>query len=611
MKGGGSGRPSRGKGAAGSRGGARGNASAGGGAGGKGAGGARGKSSVSRGVRGKGPAGRNQTSNASVAWPPEKRLSARKALEAMMRERGLSRRFEKPVEREARAARDRGLEAHADLSLRRDLRALPTFTIDPLTARDFDDALSAERLPGGGVRVWVHIADVCAYVPEGSLVDREARHRATSVYVPGAVEPMLPGALSNDACSLVPGADRLAVSVELDLHGAQVLRAAFHRSLIRSDARLEYDGVDAIFAGRAAAEEPWGEALAAARAASAALGDARAARSGALTLDQAEPEFVFDSDGNVSEVRHRTQTESHRLVEHLMIAANEAVARHLAERRVPCLYRVHPRPEVESVERLVDQLVSLGVPTPPVPRQLSRTRAAELTGDISARVERHIRTVAARAHRGDATAAPSGGRLALTSLVLRALQQAFYSPRNIGHAGLGSACYCHFTSPIRRYPDIVVHRALLSTLGASERPPRAGAMAELGEWTSEQERSAMKIERSGDDIASCFALERALFERGWELPFPGEVTGLISAGAFIAFGPDPGGEGGVPPPYEGMLPVRSLSAGEERDWWTLNTQGTILQGERSGATLRLGEPLSVVVKRVDAPRGRVDLARAP
>jgi ribonuclease R len=537
----------------------------------------------------------------------------------MMRERGLARHFERPVEREARVRSDRGLDSHADLSSRRDLRALPTFTIDPPTARDFDDALSAERLPDGGVRVWVHIADVCAFVPEGSLVDREARHRATSVYVPGAVEPMLPGALSNDACSLVPDAERLAVSVELDLHGAQVVRAAFHRSLIRSDVRLEYGEVDAIFAGRASAEAPWGEALAAARDASAALGEARAERAGALTLDQAEPEFVFDSAGNVEEVRHRSQTESHRLVEHLMIAANEAVARHLAEHRVPCLYRVHPRPEVESVERLIDQLVSLGVPTPPVPRQLSRTRAAELMGDISARVERHILAVAARARRGDTSAAPSGGRPALTSLVLRALQQAFYSPRNLGHTGLGSACYCHFTSPIRRYPDLVCHRALLSTLGAAERAPRAGAMASLGEWTSEREREAMKIERTGDDIASCFALERVLFERGWELPFDGEITGLISAGAFVAFGLAPRGEDGGDAAwegglaglsFEGLLPVRSLSVGEERDWWTLNSQGTVLQGERSGATLRLGGPLSVLVKRVDAPRGRVDLARA-
>jgi ribonuclease R len=524
----------------------------------------------------------------------------------MMRERGLQRRFEKPVEREARGAAERGLDAHADLPSRRDLRSLPTFTIDPVSARDFDDAVSAERLGGGRVRVYVHIADVAAYVPPGSLVDREARRRATSVYVPGAVEPMLPQALSNKACSLLPGQDRLSVTVEMDLHGAEIVSASFHRSLIRSDARLDYEQVDRIFAGRERAQEPWAQALAAAREVSAALAGARSERGGALTLDQPEPEFVFDERGNVSEVLQRMQTESHRLIEHLMIAANEAVARLLFERRIPCLYRVHERPTVESVERLVDQLASLGVPTPPLPESMSRTQSAELVGEISRRVERHIRAVAARARKGDAAAAPSGGRGALTSLVLRALQQAYYTPKNLGHSGLGSTCYCHFTSPIRRYPDVTCHRALLSTIDHSERAPRGGELPDLGAWTSEQEREAMKIERDGDDIARCFALERVLFEGGSEQVFAGEVTGLISAGAFIAFGPQ--AAEGIPP-YEGMLPVRRMSVGE-RDWWELNQQGTILHGQRSGETLRLGDPIAVVVQRVDAPQGRVDLSRA-
>jgi ribonuclease R len=316
---------------------------------------------------------------------------------------------------------------------------------------------------------------------------------------------------------------------------------------------------------------------------------------------------VFDKQGNVSEVLQRTQTESHRLIEHLMIAANEAVARLLFERRIPCLYRVHEQPKVESVERLVDQLVSLGVPTPPLPKGMSRTQAAELMGEISRRVERHIRAVAARARKKDATAAPSGGRSALTSLVLRALQQAWYSPKNLGHAGLGSACYCHFTSPIRRYPDLICHRALLSTIVHSERAPRGGELPDLGASTSEREREAMKIERHGDDIAGSFALEQILFEGGLEQVFAGEIVGLISAGAFIAFGPQ-GGEG--LPPYEGMLPVRRMSLGE-RDWWELGSQGTILHAQRSGATLRLGDPLPVTVKRIDAAQGRVDLSRAP
>jgi len=524
-----------------------------------------------------------------------------------MRRRGLARRFEKPVERDARRARDAGLDAHADLAARHDLRGLATFTIDPASARDFDDAISAERLTEGRVRVWVHIADVSAFVPVGSLLDREARQRATSVYVPGAVEPMLPEAISNGVCSLLPGHDRLAVTAELEFDGADIVRCAFHRSLIRSDARLDYEQVQRIFAGRERAEEPWGESLAAARAVSAALQDARRLRRGALSLDQAEPEFVFDRDGNVSEIHPRTQTESHRLIEHLMIAANEAVARQLAERRIPCLYRVHERPEADKVERLVEQLDSLGVPTPPVPARMSSTQAADLLGEISRRVELHIQAVSRRARAGDASAAASGGRLALTSLVLRSLKQAYYSPKNLGHSGLGSACYCHFTSPIRRYPDLVCHRALLSAVGGLEPAPRSGELPELGAWTSEREREAMTIERDGDDIARCFALERALYEGGFEQPFAGEITGLISAGAFVAFGLD---EDTGMPLYEGMLPVRRLSGGEERDWWELNPQATILQGERSGATLRLGDPLTVVVQRVDSQRGRVDLGRA-
>jgi ribonuclease R len=554
-------------------------------------------------------------------WPPESRETARDAIERLLRERGLARRFEKPLERQAERMRDRGLDAHADLAARRDLRALATFTIDPASARDFDDAISAERLPDadGGVRIWVHIADVCAYAPEGSAIDAEAQRRSTSVYVPGAVEPMLPRALSNEACSLLPGHDRLAVTVELDLRGAEVTRTAFHRSLIRSDARLDYEQVDRIFAGAERAQEPWAEPLAAARAAAAALGEARRRHAGALTLDQPEPEFAFDARGEVAAIHARTQTESHRLIEQLMIAANEAVARLLAERRTPCLYRVHERPEVGSVERLVDQLASLGVPTPPLPAGMSRTQAAALMGEISRRVEQHVRRLAARARAGDRAAAPSGGRLALTSLVLRSLQQAYYSPRNIGHAGLGSACYCHFTSPIRRYPDIVCHRALLSAIGAGERAPRAGGLAKLGEWTSERERAAMVIERDADDVARCFALEAQLLKGGEDHTFSGEVIGLISAGAFIAFGHEAGEDTAAGmPPYEGMLPVRHMTppaaaaagAGPERDWWDLNEQGTILHGERSGATVRLGDPLAVRVRRVDASRGRVDLVRA-
>jgi ribonuclease R len=305
----------------------------------------------------------------------------------------------------------------------------------------------------------------------------------------------------------------------------------------------------------------------------------------------------------------RVQTESHRLIEHLMIAANEAVARLLSERGAPCLYRVHERPEPERVKRLVEQLATLEVPTPPVPKNMSPSQAAELMGEISRLLATHVR-------RG-------GGRAALTSLLLRTLQQAAYSPKNSGHAGLGIEYYCHFTSPIRRYPDLVCHRALLAAVGGGERAPRAAGMGELAEWTSDRERAAMRIERDADDVARCFALERALYEGGWDQVFSGEVVGLISAGAFVSFGTSPervdaqAEEGArtqnaVSPDYRGMLPVRRMrGAGGEREWWELNEQGTILHGESPGSTLRLGDAIEVRVARVDVARGRVDLIPAP
>ncbi len=559
---------------------------------------------------------------------------ARDVIEGLLLDRGLSRGFDADLEREARAAGER---VASDPGERRDLRALATFTVDPLSARDFDDAISAEALDGGGVRVWVHIADVAAHVPEGSAVDREARARATSVYAPGAVEPMLPHTLSSDACSLMPGVDRAAVTVELELHGAVCTRAAFYRSLIRSDARLDYERVDRIFAAHESAVEPWRAPLAAARQAAAALQRERENR-GALVLDSQEPEFSFDQRGHVSHILARAQTESHRLIEHLMIAANEAVAALLSQRGVPCLYRVHERPEPERVERLIDQLASLDVPTPPLPKQLSPSQAAQLVGELSRSVERHVRRT-------------GHGRQALSSLVLRSLKQAYYSPNNLGHAGLHSSSYCHFTSPIRRYPDLVCHRALLSAVGAGERAPRAGELVELGAAMSEREREAMIIERDADDVARCFALEHALFEHGPDVALAGEITGLISAGAFLAFGiqqaqakGDAGGAQSVEAvdstPFEGMLPVRLLRAPDRkptdsrrggrqgrsgrpqgtgraasqgdgaREWWELNEQGTILQGERTGATLRLGDVVQVRVARVDAVRGRVDLVPA-
>ena len=497
---------------------------------------------------------------------------ARDVVEALMLDRGLHRSYARTAEAEAEHAVG---EPHA-ADARVDLTALPTFTIDPEDAQDFDDAISARR-EDGHVRVWVHIADVTAYLRPGGPLEREALRRATSVYVPGAVEPMLPEALSNRACSLRPGEERLAVTVELELHGAEARNVRFHRSRVRSDRRLTYPEVDAIFAGSARAEEPWAEPLEAAREVSRAL----AARRDSLVLGAPEPVFEFDADGHVTGVRHEAQTESHSLIEQLMILANEQVASYLADRKLPTLYRVHERPEPTAVTFLVEQLASLGVPTPAVPKHMTPQQAADLTAEAS-------RMLAAYPER----------RFAHGILVLRALKQAFYTPKNLGHAGLASPRYCHFTSPIRRYPDVVAHRALLQGLGIDQGAAPPHELDELGVQCSSAERAAIQIERAADDICLAFLLERRLAGADPVAPptFEGEVVGLIEKGAFVRFG----AEG-----FEGLLPSRRL-----RGWWELNELGTALVAESSGRELRLGDSVEVLVERIETARGRVDLAPA-
>ncbi|HVV90258.1 MAG TPA: RNB domain-containing ribonuclease, partial [Solirubrobacterales bacterium] len=408
--------------------------------------------------------------------------------------------------------------------------------------------------------------------------------RANSTYVPGTVEPMLPHALSSGACSLSPGVERLAVTAEIELDAvARPTRTRFYRSRIRSDARLDYEQLDRVFDGREEPPPAVAEPLAAARDVAAGLGEHRGATS--LDVESAEPEFEFDADGNVAAAHRVPQTEAHRLIERLMILTNERVAEFLVERRVPAVYRVHAQPDPPRIERLLEQLAALDVPTPPLRQGLSPRSA----GEMAAAASRLARREAAR--RGH-------GRDAYTSLVLRSLKQAAYSEANSGHAGLGSDAYTHFTSPIRRYPDLLVHRALLAALGEGEEAPTLAEAREVASHSSAQERESAKIERDADDVCAAYLLERELGERGLDAEFDGEVSGVIRAGAFVAFG---GELGDV---YEGMLPARTLPGGR----YELDRAEVSLVGGGAGATaLRLGDPVRVRVTGVDAGRGRVDL----
>jgi ribonuclease R len=502
-------------------------------------------------------------------------------VEALLADRGIERGFAAVAEAEAEAA---AATASSIGPPRRDLTELATFTVDPASAHDFDDAVSAERI-GDGLRLWIHIADVAAHVRPDTALEEEACTRATSTYTPGTVEPMLPHVLSSGACSLSPGVDRLAVTAEIELAADGAPRkASFYRSRVRSDVRLDYDQLDEVFAGGVPPPPTVAEPLALAREAAATLRGRRPPA--ALTVSTAEPEFVFD-DGQVVGARAVEQTEAHGLIEHLMILTNEQVAALLERRGVSTLYRVHEQPDPQRIQFLLEQLASLDLPTPPLPDRLSPGEAGRLAGDASRLVEREAQR---RGHGGEA----------YTSLVLRALKRAYYSHRNLGHAGLGSPAYAHFTSPIRRYPDLVAHRALLAAIGAGEEEPDPERVRAAGWHSSEREREAARLERDADDVCAAFLLERELFETGWEREFEGEVSGVIGAGAFIRFA------GALADVYEGFLPARLLP-GERYD---LNEPETALVGRRSGRELRLGDPVSVRVDAVEAPRGRVDLLPA-
>jgi ribonuclease R len=303
---------------------------------------------------------------------------------------------------------------------------------------------------------------------------------------------------------------------------------------------------------------------------------------GALRVESPEIAFEFDGEGSVARAWREGEPESHALVEELMILANEAVAGLLAGRKREALYRVHEPPDPQAIALLLSKLADLDVPTPPAQDELSPADAARVAAEVSERVTEYVEK--------------SGrGREAFPALVLRSLKQARYDPRNLGHSGLASSAYCHFTSPIRRYPDLGVHRVLLRELGAGDDSPPAD-LGGLAEHTSARERETAEIEYKADDICLAWLLERELFERGWQTPWAGEITGVIPSGLFVRFGDV----------FEGYLPARRLPG----DYFGLNTLGTALAGRRSGGAFRLGDPIGVAVEEIRRWEGKVELSLA-
>jgi ribonuclease R len=485
-------------------------------------------------------------------------------------------RFDLPLDFSANALREaQAWGDHVDpreAEGREDLRELPLVTIDGDDARDFDDAVYAEPHPGG-FRLIVAIADVSHYVRPGTAVDAEALQRGTSVYFPTRVLPMLPTALSDHLCSLAPKVDRLCFAADMIVSKVGALKSArFYPAVMRSAARLTYSLANAaLFEGRPAAREQLGslvEPLLVLVDVYRALHKARSKR-GALDFDAAEAEFVIDSGERVKGIELRTRNDAHRLIEECMILANVAVAEELEKTHTPTLYRVHGQPEPEKLDRLTSTLRALDI-------------EAHLPETVTTR---DLQAIARRlGHTAE--------RPFIESLIVRAMPQAVYQPTNIGHFGLALKHYAHFTSPIRRYPDLVVHRTLRAMIGAAGSAGvryEPGQLASFGESTSKLEKRADEADRYVSTYLKCsYLLERI------GQTFQGLITTVVEFGCFVQI---------LDVAVDGLLHIDNL----RDDDYEMEEHGHGWLGRRTGRRLRTGSHVRVVVTSVNPIEGLVDL----
>ena len=460
----------------------------------------------------------------------------------------------------------------SDYEGRLDLRHLPFVTIDGITARDFDDAVYAEKR-GENYRLYVAIADVAHYVQPDSPLDIEAYNRGTSVYFPDRVIPMLPEKLSNGLCSLNPDVDRLAMVCEMTLAAdGSIKRSAFHDAVIHSHARLTYETVEEILfrdntllrESFAALKRPLDNLQAVYRI----LRAARLSRS-VIDFHASEPEFIYDSEGKIETIKARDRLESHRLIEECMIVANICAAKYIGRHKLPALYRVHDHPSAERLGKLIDFLGKRGIKWQGSLDNATPEQFSALLAQCSDR--------------------PDFAQIEI--MVLRSMSQAIYIPENRGHFGLALEHYAHFTSPIRRYPDLLVHRAIRHQLHGGSRDNyrySAESMVEKGKHCSMTERRADEATRDAMDFLKCEFMSHRIGET-----FTGRIANITNFGLFIT----------LDDIYiDGLVHVSALT----NDYYHYNAETFTLNGERSGYRFALMDAVEIQVAKVDIDDRKID-----
>jgi ribonuclease R len=502
--------------------------------------------------------------------------------DVMLAGAGVDPRFPPPVLAEAERLPSQVFKTHYT-KVREDLIDLPTVTIDGENAKDFDDAISFKVGGKGSVTLWVHIADVDEFAPEGSILDKEAHERGTSIYLPDRVVPMFPEQLSNGICSLRPDENRLTMTVEMTFNRLGRRRdVKIYPSIIRSDARLTYEQVNSMLVDKDKAVRAQYDYLIPMLEGMERLAAKRQgvrAERGSLDFDLPEMMIVLGDGGEIREIIQQERAVSHRMIEEFMLAANEAVAEWLTEGKSPVVYRIHEEPDLERLAAFVP--VARNVLGPDVPIMSIREAPSPKTmQQILAAAEGHP------------------GEHVLNSLLVRSLKQARYASENLGHYGLASPCYCHFTSPIRRYPDLMIHRLVKQRLAekaakeSASRPPKAlpwlGELEGTASHASARERRAVGLERQVVATKKCRYLSNHVGDT-----LDGVVSSVAKFGMFI----DLAGIG-----HEGMVHVEQLPQPVVHD----ERHMALIFGT-DGIRLQVGNPVRVTVLSVDVLAGKVSL----